>query len=144
MPFTSSIFACRYVKKNTTAIAGATHASFNRKTVEVVDPGPAGSPGTAMSAVTDREVTVTVYGLDHSELAALVESTAENVVIGYIGTTGNRKMTIKDVQFTTFPQEVQTPAKDAGGKTPIYAIAGRAKWGSADTFATMVVDAVDS
>ena len=138
-------FRCRYVKNPTTALGGVTHARVVPTTSKMVDPGDAGSVGPAETQVTDKGVSVEVYGNELVSLLAAVGIAAANVVIGVAVATGtSNKITIKNVVFDEIVSGQDVPAKDAGGKLPTCGIRGTAQWGAEDTFATMVVEAADT
>ncbi len=140
-----TIFAARNVKHPTDAIAGVTHAGIAGSAVEKVDQGDAGSPGPADAMVPDKGLRVNVYGKDYAALLALVGAVAANVVIGTYGAAAAlEKHTIKNVMFTGIMSEISIPEKDSGGKLAPFGVSGIALWGAEDTFALMVVAAVDS
>lgn len=134
------VFQISGATHNAVAINSVTHASVQKATTLMTDPGPAGSPGPADERVTDRDLTVTLYGLDPSELQGLVEDAAANLVLSYKGEGGaNKTATYKNVAFNGPVQAIEFAAKDAGGKVSMHQITGRAHWGAADTWALMEV-----
>ena len=141
----NTIFACRYAKHPTAAIAGVTHCRITPGTVSKKDQGAAGSTGRADTLVTDRGITVEVFGTDFAALTALIGATAANLVIGTEGAAGaNEKLTIKNVYFVQSIAAVEIPAKDEGGKLAPFGVRGIGLWGDSDTFALMLVPAADA
>ena len=134
------IYATKSVTIGASAVDCATHVGIQAGSVKATDPGPAGSPGMAEEVVTDRSLGVTIFGMDPDQLQGFVEAAAANVVITYIGEGGvDKTITIKSVAFNDPPGPIDVPRKDAGGQVPTMGISGRANWGSADTWALMLV-----
>ena len=138
------IFKFRHAKHPTTALAGVLYGRFTPTTVSKVDQGGANATGRAGSATTKRGVEVEIYGTNYAALLALIGATAANLVLGTLGAAGaNEKITIKNVYFVEPIGPIEVPEKDTGGKLQMSGVKGIACWGSADTFATMIVAAAD-
>ncbi|HUU34149.1 MAG TPA: hypothetical protein VMW48_08795 [Vicinamibacterales bacterium] len=124
---------------HTAAVEGATHCGYQLELVSSADGGDAAEPGEVERLVTDRRLSVTVYGQDDGALLALLEATAANLVIGYKGAAGAAKTkTLKNVYFCEQVSEIPIKAKDTGGNVPTVGVRGHAQWGAADTIATMI------
>ncbi len=133
------IHAATSATHNVTAINSVTHFSVPTGSVISPDPGSAGSPGLADEVVTKRNIQVILFGRDPDELMSFVEATAANLVLGYLGAAGVPKtLTIKNVLFNT-PPEMVFPPGDGGAPAGTFSITGKALWGSADTWALMLV-----
>jgi len=140
-----TIFACRYAKFPTNAIAGVTHARLLPDTVERADQGAAGSTGPADGISEYNILVVELYGKDFAALTALIGATKANLIVGAVGAAGaSEKHTIKNVIFLDGVAPIDIPAKDEGGKLAAYGIRGLALWGSEDSWATMLVAASDA
>ena len=140
-----TIFACRSFKHPTVAVDGVTHCRISPTTVTKKDQGAAGSTGRADTLVTDRGITVEVFGKDFAALIALLGATAANAVIGTEGAAGtNEKLTVKNVSFVEPIAGVEIPAKDDGGKLAPFGVRGIGFWGDSDTFALMLTAAADA
>lgn len=135
------VHAAKSIVHGETTIASATNWSIDRAAVSSLDVGPAGSPGPADEITTHKDIIVTIFAMDEDELVALLDATAANAVLGYYGEAGAAKTkTVKNVKFTQ-PPSPAAPPKDSGVPAGAFAIAGRAQWGAADTWALMVVTA---
>ena len=133
------IYATTSVVHGSTTVNAATHAAMNLSAVKALDPGPAGSPGPADEVTTDKNVAVTIFAMDPSELQSLVDAAAANLVITYVGAAGAAAtITVNNVKFCDPPTPINVPRKDAGGQVPVCSINGRAQWGASDTWALMV------
>ena len=140
-----TIFACRNAKFPTVAIAGVTHARVTPGTTAKKDQGAAGSTGRAGTMVSDRGLTVELYGTDFAALFAILGAAKQNCVIGTYGAAGAlEKLTAKNVAFVESIPAIEIPEKDSGGKLAAYGIRGIACWGAEDTFATMLAAASDA
>ncbi len=132
------IYVCRSFKHPTIAVAGVEYARITPSTTVKADRGSAGATGRAGSAITDKGVTVEVYGTNFAALIALLGQSA-NAVIGSEGEDGALEQhTVKNVKFTESISAVEIPSKDSGGKLAPFGIRGIGLWASSDTFATMI------
>lgn len=139
------IFVLRHAKHPTSEIAGVTHGRFSPGVVKKTDPGSAGDAGDAETLVTHMSLGVTVFGTDYAALLALVGATVANLILGTSGAAGAlEKITIKNVYFDGVPQAMDLPKKDGPGTIAGFGVTGTAQWGTADTFATMLVAAADA
>ena len=138
------IFRTRYVKKNATAVDGATHARVTVAGPAVfIDPGDAAALGPAEVQVGGGfGIGVQVFGVNPIDLLALIGAVAENVVIGIKAEAGaNEKITVKSVVFTGEIAAMEIPRNDAGGPIAPHGVQGIAEMGPTDTIATMIVKA---
>jgi len=141
------IFRTRYVKKNATAVDGATHARITVAGPAVfVDPGDAGAPGPAEVQVGGGiTITVQVFGVNPIDLLALIGATAENMVIGIKAEDGgNEKITVKSVAFTGEIAALEIPRNDQGGPIAPHGVQGIAEMGANDTIALMITKTADT
>lgn len=138
------IHVARYASHGGSNIDGVTHWGYKLTPIKSTDPGAADAPGDAETIITHYSLTVTLYSQDDNALIALIGAAASNAVLGYKASAGaNRKKTIKNVYFDDGPSQVEAPAKDSGGKVPVFSITGTAQWGASDTPALMIVDAAE-
>lgn len=133
------IYAAKSVTHGIVSIGSATNFGIATSATKARDPGCVDSPGPAEEITVDRHIAVTIFARDPAELMALVEAAAANLVVTIVGEGGATKtLTIKNVVFND-PPSVDAPAKDAGGVAGVSSISGIAEWGSADTWALMMV-----
>jgi len=141
------IFRTRYVKKNATAVDGATHARVTVAGPAVfTDPGGAGAPGPAEVQVGGGiAIGVQIFGVNPIDLLALIGATAENMVIGIKAEDGgNEKITVKSVMFTGEIAAMEIPRNDAGGPIAPHGVQGIAEMGASDTIALMITKTTDT
>lgn len=137
------IYAARYAKHPTNAIAGVTHCRITPSAQRKRDAGVAGTTGLADSLVSYRGVGVELYGSRYAALLGRIGQAKADLVLGTYGQAGAlQKITIKNVIFLEAIGSIEIPRNDAGGKLATCGIRGIALWGANDTFATMI-DAAD-
>lgn len=141
----NEIIAARYVKHPTTAVSGVTHFRINRSTVEVSDPGEAGTTGRQATRAVSGRINIEVYGHSYAALLTLLDAAAANAVLGYQDAGGNnRKITAKNAKGYEILSDLEIPAKDSGGKIAEFGVRLECLGGTEDTWATMLVDAADA
>ena len=129
-----AIFATTSVTHGTTTLEGATHFSCSAVAAVMEDNN---TKGLAEQRVANRRINVTVWGKDPSQLDALAEAAAANLIVVCVKTAGAAMtITIKNVVFNA-PCDINSPMIDQGGNVPTFPMNGVAEWGAADTWALM-------
>ena len=117
-------------------IAGVTHCVIVPEAVAREDPGSAADPGPVNTLVTRENLKIQVFGVDALALIALVGMRTAVTgapltgIIGYRNAEGgDETLTVLNLYFNRHMSPVELPARDSGGKLPVYGIEGSCEFG---------------
>ena len=140
----TSPFWLRSATHNANPVNKARHAIIRVSNVHGEDPGTAAQVGTpAKVAVGRLRVDVELYGTDPSDIMALPDAAAANVVLGTVGDgAANETHTLKSVKWHTLLGQLDMPDPDnPGGTISAWGVAGTCQVAANDTLATLWVTA---
>ncbi|HOD79953.1 MAG: hypothetical protein BWX88_02762 [Planctomycetes bacterium ADurb.Bin126] len=127
-----NIYAFKSCTHGGSGVTGATHGQIVPTTVHQRD------KLAQNSVMTDWDLAVVVFGVDHAALQALIGAAAADFVFTVEGKDGaDETHTLADVQFVEVVQGADAAERDAGGKLPPYAVRGFCENVSRDAFSAL-------